>query len=348
MTISKLVSNKEFKQMMSRKVYAENHEQQQSMKSTLLKAVEKAYGERYWRLKEGTRQAIDMMCWFASERGFYFAKDHYFADRFDVSDKTIRNVTKMLREAGVMFTIYRRSSTQNGRSAPVHLFVDHPYFSHWEEQLELSLCQTDCQAEKDETPCRSKDESAKKDSTSYISLLKSFKTLRKEEHVLDHTFTPSYVPKEFIQAVSPFFDDAKVIDRLWRKTQRAYRTSSLNLSQEELLFIVMKSFKDTIFAHKHNRIKGSFDGYFFGTLRNQFKKVQEQSNQTSLETAVGQEQQYSFAIKKAIRTEQLPEWFVQQRQGNDQVVSDTDHDELFLIEKAKLEAILREKQHSLR
>lgn len=34
----------------------------------------KEYGERYLRLKEGTRKAIAMMCWFASERGFFFAQ----------------------------------------------------------------------------------------------------------------------------------------------------------------------------------------------------------------------------------------------------------------------------------
>ncbi len=349
MTVSKLVSTEEFKKMISYKVYAENHEQQQSMKLNLLKAVEKAYGERYWRLKKGTRDAIDMMCWFASERGFVFAKDDYFAVRYDVSDKTIRNVAKKLREAGVLFTVYRRSSTQNGRSAPVHLFVDHPYFSHWEEQLELSHCQADCQAENAETPCESKDESIKKDSTSYLPLLNSFKTLRKQEPFIDSSFTPSHIPKLFIETVSLFFDEAKDIYRLWGKTQLAYRKSSLEVSLEELLPIVVQSFKETIFAQKHNRIKGSFDGYFFGTLRNQFRLLQEQKDQPSLHKTVGQEQYPVFmARKESIRTEQLPEWFLKQKQGKEQLELDTDHDELFLAEKAKLEAILRERQYDIR
>ncbi|WP_050182480.1 hypothetical protein [Domibacillus robiginosus] len=76
------------------------------MKLQLLKGVEEAYSERYWRLKEGARKAIDMLCWFASERGFVFAKDEYLPNRYEVSAKTVRNVLKVLhKEAGVIFTI---------------------------------------------------------------------------------------------------------------------------------------------------------------------------------------------------------------------------------------------------
>lgn len=130
MTVSRIVTTDEFKQMMSYKVYAENYNQQQSLKLQLLKEAEAAYGERYWRLKEGTRKVIDMLCLFGSERGFVFAKDKYLSDRYGVSAKTIRNVTKILREAGVILTVYRQSSTQNCRTAPVHLFTEHPYYKY--------------------------------------------------------------------------------------------------------------------------------------------------------------------------------------------------------------------------
>ncbi|WP_159434235.1 hypothetical protein [Domibacillus mangrovi] len=117
-------------------------------------------------------------------------------------DKTIRNVTKKLREAGVLYTVYRRSSTQNGRSTPVQLFVDHPYYFYWEELLDLgstpSVYQTDCQAENAEIPCVSKEEEAK------------FNTIRKEETYLDASFTPSYISQTFVAAVKMFYGEAKV------------------------------------------------------------------------------------------------------------------------------------------
>ncbi|MGG3450544.1 hypothetical protein [Domibacillus aminovorans] len=48
-----------------------------------------------------------------------------------------------------------------------------------------------------------------------------------------------------------------------------------------------------------------------------------------------------MTCKKSIRTEQLPEWFVQQKQGKEQLESDIDHDEMFLAEKAKNEDITK-------
>ncbi|UAT33095.1 transcriptional regulator (plasmid) [Bacillus badius] len=269
MTVSRMLSNEEFKQMMSYKPYANNHKEQQSMKLKLLKVVEEVYGDSYYRLKKETRQAIDMMCWLSSERGFFFAKDDYLADRHDISDRTIRNVAKKLREHGVLFSVYRRSTKQNGRSAPVHLFVDHPYFSYWEELLNLSDFQADFQTENAETPCGSKDEEAKKVPTYSLPLKKSFnKYIRKEEPVLDESFTPSHIPKSFILAVKPFFGQAKEIYKLWGKAMLAYRITRLNTPLEELTELVVQAFKESIFSHKHSRIKGSFNAYFFGTLRN--------------------------------------------------------------------------------
>jgi hypothetical protein len=137
--MSRLLSQVEYKQMTSYKIYAKNHTQlQTSMKLKLLNSVEEAFGERYWRLKDGTRKAIEFMCQSGAKRGFLNAKDHHLAKRYRISDKTIRNVLKILREAEIILTVYRRAKTQNGRSAPIHLFIHHPYFSHWEELLGLS------------------------------------------------------------------------------------------------------------------------------------------------------------------------------------------------------------------
>ncbi|MEK4031414.1 transcriptional regulator [Pseudobacillus sp. FSL P4-0506] len=261
MTVSRMLSKEEFKQMMSYKPHATNQKEQQSMKLKLLKVVEEVYGDSYYRLKKETRQAIDMMCWLSSERGFFFAKDDYLADRHDISDRTIRNVAKKLREHGVLFTVYRRSTKQNGRSAPVHLFVDHPYFSYWEELLNLSDFQADFQTENAGIPCGSKSEESKKVPTYN-------KYIRKEEPVLDESFTPSHIPKSFILAVKPFFGQAKEIYKLWGKAMLAYRITRLGTPLEELTELVIQAFKESIFSHKHRHIKGSFNAYFFGTLRN--------------------------------------------------------------------------------
>ncbi|MCP3764897.1 helix-turn-helix domain-containing protein [Domibacillus sp. A3M-37] len=270
MTVSRIVTTDEFKQMMSYKVCAENHNQQQSLKLQLLKEVEAVYGERYWSLKEGTRKAIDMLCWFASERGFVFAKDEYLANRYGVSAKTIRNVLKKLREEGVIFTVYRRPSNQNCRTAPVHLFKTHPYFKYWENMLDLRDFQNDFQNETAEKPCESKEEQPKKAPTKYLSFNKNLlKILRKKDR-LNSSFTPKVVPDEFVKTAKPFFDDAEDIYDLWKKAALVYRQFDLLHELEQYTELVIDALKQSVYALKHRKIRKDFKGYFYGTLLKMF------------------------------------------------------------------------------
>lgn len=270
MTVSRIVTNEEFNQMKSYKVYAENKKQKQAMKHQLLEGVKEAYGERYWRLKEGTRQVIDMICWLASENGFVFAKDKYLSDRYNMSARTVRKVFKELREAGVTFTVYRRSSTQNCRTAPVHLFTAHPYYKHWDNKLNLGEFQNNDQNEIAETPCESKEEQPKKAPTVYLTFNKHLlKNLRKQDR-LDSSFTPKNVPGEFVKTAKPFFDDAEEIHDLWKKAALVYRQFDLLHELEQYTELVIDALQQSVYALKERKIRKDFKGYFYGTLLKMF------------------------------------------------------------------------------
>jgi hypothetical protein len=275
MAINRLVSTQEFNQMQSYKVYANNRQEQQVVKLKLLEVVKKAYGDSYYRLKQGTKDAIEMMCWLAADRGFFFIEDKTLADRYGVSDKTIRNIEKTLRKNNVIMTVYRRSTKQNGLGNQVHLFVDHPYFDYWVNFLQLDEIMPQFQAdflpENQETPCESKTEDKKKISTYDLTLNNFIKhNKRKEDNFLNSDFVPSYVPERFILAVQPFFENAQEIYRLWGKVRLAHKISRLDMPVEELLPLVIQAFKGSVFAYKHNKVKKAFTGYFFGSLRNMF------------------------------------------------------------------------------
>ncbi|WP_052728594.1 hypothetical protein [Domibacillus tundrae] len=306
MTVSRIVTTDEFKKMISYKVYAENHEQQQSLKLQLLKEVEAAYGERYWRLKEGTRKAIDMLCWFASERGFVFAKDEYLSDRYEVSTKTVRNVLKILREAGVISTVYRRSSTQNCRTAPVHLFTAHPYYKYWENMLDLRDFQNDCQNETAEKPYESKEEQPKNVPTKYLSFNKNLlKTLRKQDR-LNSSFTPKNVPGEFVKTAKPFFDDAEEIHDLWKKAALVYRQFDLLHELEQYTELVIDALKQSVYTLKHRKIRKDFKGYFYGTLLKMFtyqKRQETFSSHPSIFNWLEEQEEESAGSTKNWRTE---------------------------------------------
>ncbi|MFC3882372.1 transcriptional regulator, partial [Bacillus songklensis] len=210
MTVNRLISTQEFNQMQSYKEYAKNRREQQTMKEKLVEVVKEAYGDSYDRKKQETKNAIDMMCWLAADRGYFFIEDKTLAKRYGVSDRTIRGIEETLREKNVIVTVYRRSSKQNGLGNQVHLFVDHPYFDYWVEFLQLDEFlpdfQPDFQPENPEKPCESKEE-PKKNVSTYDLTLKTFikHNKRKEDHFLDSDFVPSYVPERFILAVQPFF-----------------------------------------------------------------------------------------------------------------------------------------------
>ena len=275
MCVNRMVSNPEFNQMMSYAEYAKNRREQQDMKGILLAIVKEAYGDSYDRKKQETKNAIDMMCWLAADRGFFFIEDKTLADQYGVTDRTIRGIEKTLREKNVIVTVYRRSSKQNGLGNQVHLFVDHPYFEHWVELLQLDeffpQFQSDFQPENTEKPCESKTEPKKTISTYNLTLNTFIKNnKRKEDVFLNSDFVPSYVPEHFISAVQPFFGEAKEIHRLWGKVRLAHKISRLDMPVEELLPLVIQAFKGSVFAYKHNKVKKAFTGYFFGCLRNMF------------------------------------------------------------------------------
>ncbi|HWO75583.1 MAG TPA: transcriptional regulator [Bacillus sp. (in: firmicutes)] len=274
MKVSKIVSNPEFQHMDSSKPYTKNEGQKKTVKNMLLARVKGAYGDTYYNLKQGTRSAIDMMCWFAAERGYVYAGDDYLGERYDIADRTVRRVAKMLRDVGLIVTVYRKAKNNNGRGCPMHLFVDHPYFERWISFLQIDFrpnVQTDVQTENEEIPCESKDESTKKFPTYDLTLNTFIKhNKRKEDVLLNSDFVPSYVPERFILAVQPFFKDAKEIYRLWGKVRLAHKISRLDTPVEELLALVIQTFKGSVFAYKQNKVKKAFTGYFFGGLRNVF------------------------------------------------------------------------------
>ncbi|WP_050182659.1 hypothetical protein [Domibacillus robiginosus] len=138
MSIYKKLSPGEFDHMINYPVYTNDPKQLNKMKTDFLDASIKAFGKhKYSRLKEGSRKVIERICITAADRGFFYIKRKDFLSRNHISDKTLRNIMATLREAGVIVTIYQGSLTHNGRGEPIHLFIDHPYFSYWRDSLDL-------------------------------------------------------------------------------------------------------------------------------------------------------------------------------------------------------------------
>lgn len=164
------VESHQFSQMLSYKPFAETKTEKKKVKYSLLDSIQQSIGDKWYRLKEGTRQAFDMVCFFSTELGFFYASDEYLAKRNGISDRTIQYRLKELVELGEVIKVYRRARKCNGRGNPVYLFVNHPYFQYWVNLLGLDMTnfQTDCETENGENPSGSKDEEGKKIATCLV------------------------------------------------------------------------------------------------------------------------------------------------------------------------------------
>lgn len=158
------VETDQFKQMISYKPYAASKNEKRKVKYDLLDPIKKKIGDTWNRYKEGSRQAVDMICFLGAELGFFYASDEYLAARHEISERTIQYKLKDLVDLGQVIKVYRRAKKCNGRGKPIYLFVNHPYFKYWVELLGLNLadCVTDCETENAEIPCDSKDWDTKK------------------------------------------------------------------------------------------------------------------------------------------------------------------------------------------
>ncbi len=269
-----MLTAEEFDYMKNYQSYIEGRSQHQSVKRKLLKEIINLYGEKFYRLHEGTRKALDRLCWFAAEKGFCFPGSTYLGKTYEKSKGTIDRHLKELRKQGQIVTVYRRCPRNNGKGNPVHLFVNHPYFNHWVRYLQLDLesdVEADVKTENAEITWESKRKETKKRSTYNLSLKDLDKYLRNKVNIqLSSDYVPSYIPTSFKNAVRPFFSCADDIYELWGKVQLAYKFSHLEKPLEDVILLSVQAFKETVFAYKRKRIKTNFAAYFFGTVRGIF------------------------------------------------------------------------------
>lgn len=156
-----LVDSKVFNQMISYRPHTNNQLESKNMKFSLLDDIKDFFSDKWDRLKNGTRSAIDMMAFLSTERGFVYASQQYLGDRYGVSDRTIRRIANELEKAGLIYIVYRRHSKGNSKGKPIYLFTQHPYFEYWATLLNLEV-HDHVQEEKRETLWEIMDEDQKK------------------------------------------------------------------------------------------------------------------------------------------------------------------------------------------
>lgn len=188
--------------------------------------------------------------------GCSWLKVQSIADMLSVSYRTAQRSLGKMVTLGVLQRVQQYRPKRGGNTSSLCIF--------------RPQCLTELSERSEgETPELKHDESTSDQTEAYSSksnLLKELKE-RKEEPVLNHTYLEnSIVPESFILACKPFYDSANEIYTLWRKALSAgvrYAPDLFDYSE-----IAVQALKQSVFAKKLGKIRGSFRGYYWGTLAN--------------------------------------------------------------------------------
>ncbi|ETI65976.1 hypothetical protein BAVI_24888 [Neobacillus vireti LMG 21834] len=94
---------------------------------------------------------------------------------------------------------------------------------------------------------------------------------RKEEpSELDHTFVSNRVPKDFVQFVKCFFDDAKLIEDYWRMVHIISFDYKLHEETDVIVGIAIDAFRQLIRKLKFTKVVRKPIAYFYGILKEKF------------------------------------------------------------------------------
>jgi hypothetical protein len=98
--------------------------------------------------------------------------------------------------------------------------------------------------------------------TTKLNNLLNKRNNRENATELDHTFVNERVPEVFIKAVKPFFDNARVIESFWYRSNIAAWKNTVDDEDETKLNIALSSFRQTIRGLKFGRVRDKF-AYFY-------------------------------------------------------------------------------------
>jgi hypothetical protein len=183
---------------------------------------------------------------------------------FGISRSTFERMLRKAKDFGIL-TVKNTQKSKGGKGHNVYIFNKIDVL----REKNLTHC------EEVSNPCESKDGQTKKETeTSILLETNNNKNIhkRKELH-LDSTFTASYVPNEFVQAVKPFFNHADTIEDLWKSVYLDTRAIKNIIDPELITYTAIGAFKQAIRAYKKGIIRTTLAAFFTGVFKNLMDKA---------------------------------------------------------------------------
>lgn len=281
MSKNRKITTKEFDYLTQLEPYIPqtNKEARKALKYTLLDTIESVFGDKWFNLRDKTRQAIEYICFLSIDRGFVYASPDHISTKYGIARSTVYEALKVLREEGLLFKANRSSRKQNGLGCSVHFFTMHPYFAHINSYLSLGWKaneKADRKPEKAQIPCGSKVEGSQNSPT--LSLTTSLPQKMDIQSNVPANRAKSivkYVPKEINQLYAGIFGFR--LRFVWQKITQAWKTINQSiLSRHDLIAIgsnvvkrIFQVWKDRM-NHNNDMSIDEMCAYAYKTARETF------------------------------------------------------------------------------
>jgi len=186
------------------------------------------------------------------------------ANGYGVSRSTFERMLRKAKQFGIL-TIKNTMKAKGGKGHNVYVF----------NSIDVAKNEKMTHCKNDGNTTVSKNEASSNEvETSILSKTNNLTILNKRnEQRLDASFTASYVPKEFVQAVKPFFNCAKTIEDFWKSVHiDTFKVKDL-IDQKTITYTAIDAFKQSIRGYKLGKVKTTLVRYFTGIFKKQMDRV---------------------------------------------------------------------------
>ena len=146
-----IIEHDQFKQINSYNPAVKGSAARNHLKMEMLNSIIFVIGEKWTRMKQETKSALEQLCFLSIERGFVYCSPEYVGERHNVNSNTMRGYYAQLEKMGVLKRKWRSSTKHNGRGCVILFFTIHPYYEkYWSNQCFTGKVNAECK----NPPCK--------------------------------------------------------------------------------------------------------------------------------------------------------------------------------------------------
>jgi len=307
-----IIEHDTFKQILQYRPAVTSETDRNTLKMTMLRSIIHAIGEKWARMKDETKSALEYLCFLSIERGFVYAGSEHVAERYDIDSSTVRRYIAFLEKKGVIKRLWRSSTKHNGRGKAVIFLTAHPYYVKYWYFFFLNhevQAHEQAHAQAESVQNARKIDGSDKQNLSLPNTSPDLQINKNNNHLnVNHskkgTFV-KFVSKEVNRIANGLFT-AETIKSAWDRVTLAFRKAVKRFGdiinhadRKKVAIATFVSLKHYFMQRKGKMLADEICALAYSIAHKQFEQIKRERQPEIVETVE----------QKPVRTEALPDWF---------------------------------------